>query len=134
MEYGLLEAARAIRPYLAELVGPAAASYDGQIAELLASASSGRDVTDQLRTLLNGNEATSSYVDAVLADAPRYRPPAVQPSRLRDQHYQGLPGDVGPIMHAGEYRCPQGDYVWYRPASGVAIESCPTHGPGLVRT
>ena len=40
--------------------------------------------------------------------------------------YSGLPGEPSPIQ-ADKFRCPYGDYVWYRPEVGVPIRRCPTH-------
>jgi hypothetical protein len=130
MDDGVLESARAIRPYLEDLVGPGAHELDERIAGLLAAAARGEDVSTDLWTLLESDEATSAFLEAVLADAPVYRPPAVQPDfrRRSDRTYQPLAGDVAPVMHAGKFACPRGDYVWYRPAVGVPVPSCPTHG------
>jgi hypothetical protein len=137
MDKGVFEAARVIRPYLKDLVGPAAEQLDNRIADLLGAADRGQDVTAELHLLLDGDEATSSFLGAVLADAPHYRPPTMQEDQLRRDgvyNYNPLAGDVGPVLHAGKYSCPQGDYVWYRAAVGAAIPPCPTHGPGLIRT
>jgi hypothetical protein len=119
-----MRAACAIRPYLAELVGPAALRFDAEIAEILNAR--GKDIIASLLELLNGDEATAGFLEEVLMDAPHYRPPQVQPDSLRA--YTDLPGDVGAVLHSGEYVCPYGDYVWYRPAVGVPIPECPTHG------
>jgi hypothetical protein len=134
MDEGLLEAARAVRPYLKELVGPQANTYDGEVATLLAAAEQGIDVTAELESLFESDEATSSFLEAVRTDAPDYRPPKVQPSALRDPSYQPPPGNVGPILHSGKYSCPYGDFVWYRATVGADIPPCPTHGPVLSRT
>jgi hypothetical protein len=37
------------------------------------------------------------------------------------------------VLHAGKYGCRHDDYVWYRPAVGVPVPPCPTHGSGLIR-
>jgi hypothetical protein len=134
MNEGVLEAARAIRPYLDDLVGPAAAEFDARIATLLAAATAGVDVVPELQSILGSPEGTSSFLEGVLADGPLYRPPEWQPPSYRELGYQSLAGDVGPIRHAGKYRCLKGDYVWYRPTVGTDIRSCPTHGLVLVRT
>lgn len=129
---GVLEAARAIRPYLAELVGPAAAELDGRIAALLnADVAHGEDLAD-LYELLNANIATSAFLRAVLRDAPLYRPPAVQPNTLRSG-YIPLAGNVDVVMHLGKYVCERGDWTWYRLSSSGDVHPCPTHGPGLLK-
>lgn len=128
---GVLEAARAIRPYLPDLVGPASDRVDREIAILLAAEGRGEDIANQMRALLDADEVTADFVAEVLDDAPHYRPPDRQPDTLRG--VQRLPGDVGPVLHAGRFACPHGDYVWYRPAVSVSTPPCPTHGAGLVR-
>jgi hypothetical protein len=131
---GVLEAARAIRPYLRELVGPAADELDRGIADLL-NAGPGEQVSVDVRSLLESDETTGDFLAEVLADAPHYRPPKLQPGYVRrGGGYQALAGDVEPVLHTGKYACPHGDYVWYRPAVGTPIPPCPTHGPILIRT
>jgi hypothetical protein len=130
---GVLEAARAVRPYLPELVGPDAGRADRRIADLLAAAGLGEDVAAELWSVLTGTEAIAAFVVEVLDDAPYYRPPEWQPSNPRGGGLEHLPGPAGPVQHAGKYACPQGDYVWYRAAVGTPVPQCPTHGSILVR-
>jgi hypothetical protein len=130
-EGGVLEAARAVRPYLAELVGPAAADLDVDIAALLNADLARGDALDNLYELLNADLATSAFLRAVLRDAPDYRPPAVQPSTLRG--YQPLPGNADVVMHLGKYVCGRGDWTWYRLSSSAEVPPCPTHGAGLIK-
>jgi hypothetical protein len=126
------EVARAIRPFLTGLVPPAQADeLDTRIASIL-NAGSQQEATRELRLLLESHQATSDFMAQVLADAPHFRPLRFQPSRLRDASFQPLPGEPQPV-HAGKFGCPQGDYVWYRPAVGVTIPVCPTHGVALVK-
>ena len=128
---GVQEAARNVRPYLSELVGPAAAEVDAQLAELLAAAEQGEDVGTELRAALDSHEGTLAFLEAVLDDAPKYRPPQVQPSSLKGA-YSGLPGQTLPV-EADKYRGPKlNDYVWYRPSVGVPVPECPTHHVLLV--
>jgi hypothetical protein len=127
MEEALLEAARAIRPYLDELVGGEAKRFDEEIAALLDAASTGEDVTGSLRSLLGSHEATDDWVAEVVED-PLHRPPDYQPVGTRG--FDLLPGLVGPVA-AGKYACPHGDFIWYRPSVGVRVPPCPSHGPGL---
>lgn len=131
----MLEAARAVRPYLAALTGPRAGALDAKLAQGLAASHAGQDATAFLRTVLESDDVTSAFLEAVLADAPKHRPPDLQPANPRgapaDTGMQLPPGDVGPVLHAGKWACPLGDYVWYRPAIGTPVPPCPTHGPGL---
>jgi hypothetical protein len=132
---GVLEAGRAIRPYLERLLGPAAPEFDARLAGLLVRASAGEQVGSAVRELLEEDETTADFLSEVLADAPHYRPPYVQPGYLTTREISPLPGEiVEPVRHAGRFECPGGDFVWYRPAVGTPIPPCPTHGPGLVRT
>jgi hypothetical protein len=127
MDEGVREAACAIRWYLPELVGPAAAELDSQLTGLLAAAA-GEDVGVQMRALLDGREATHVFLEAVLEDAPNYRPPQVRSGAHRGPGYSALPGSHGPV-DVDKFCCPEGDYVWYQQAVGVPVPSCPTHGP-----
>ncbi|AEH08789.1 MULTISPECIES: hypothetical protein [Protofrankia] len=140
---GVLEAARAIRPHLHKLVGPAAANLDRSLADQLTAsgttagqpAGAGQAaVAGRLRELLDGDETTAWFLRTVLEDAPRHRPPYFQPRYLYRQTGGALvlPGDPGPV-EASRYVCPHGDYAWYRPDLGVAVPQCPTHQVSLVR-
>jgi len=125
MDEGVLEAARAVRPYLAEFMDSAvAADVDAELARLLATAAGGEDVEGRLRAVLEADEATGVFLERVLEDAPDFRPPQVV-SELTSR-YSGLPGDPSPVR-ADKFRCPYGDYVWYRPEVGVPVRPCPTH-------
>jgi hypothetical protein len=133
VDEGVLEAGRAVRTYLEELVGRGdARALDERIADLLASDARGHNVTSGLRELLA--EHVSDFLEAVLEDKPEFRPPRVQPEFMSTHRiFQPLPGDVDPVLHAGKYVCPHGDYVWYRPYVGTPIPPCPTHGPVLTK-
>jgi hypothetical protein len=124
---GVLEAARAIRPYLDQLVGPAAPRLDREIAEMLRDPAG--DIA-RLSTVLHRNEDTGWFVDRVLADRPHFRPPYHQQVQPRD-----VPGPAGQIgrIAAQRYACPEGDYVWYRPDVGTQVPECPDHHLPLTR-
>ncbi len=124
MDRGLAEAARAIRPYLGELVGDAAARLDSMIADLLEAAGSGHDVTPELWSLLTSTTATETWVAQVLSD-PLHRPPELQSRVTRG--YEPPPGEGTPVP-ASRYACPRWDYVWYRITVGTPVPRCPTHG------
>ena len=124
---GVLEAARAIRPYLDRLVESpdAAAELDRQLADELGNVSDPSATARRLRILLEQDEDTAWFVGRVLADAPDHRPPYYQPG----YHTRGIAsprGDPMPIA-AARYNCPvRGDYVWYRPDVGTPVPRCPT--------
>jgi hypothetical protein len=117
----VLEAARAIRPYLTELVGSDANRVDTQIAALLGEAATGRDDIDvSILSLLREDQSTHAWAAAFLQAG---LPPDVVAIRERSI---GLPGrpEASP---APRYTCPEGDYVWYRRIVGDRVPSCPTH-------
>jgi hypothetical protein len=125
----VIEAARAIRPYLERLADPpsTADGLDRHLADALNSRSARPAVARRLRILLNEQEDTAWFLTEVLADAPHCRPPYHQPRNRRRQ--AGIPapaGDPGPV-DADRYACPRGDYVWYRPEVGTPVPDCPTH-------
>src|SRR5262245_50938005 len=63
MDEAVLEAARGVRPYLAEFIGPAAADVDAELAGLLADADAGGDVEGGLRELLEAHQATRVFLE-----------------------------------------------------------------------
>lgn len=121
MDEVVLEAARAVRPYLVKLVGiKAAATVDAQLARLLADAA-GRDVEADLRGVLEAHEGTKVFVERVLED-PEHRPPDVVSAASR---YAGLSGQPL-LIPRPKFQCPHGDYVYYRQEKGESIPNCPT--------
>jgi hypothetical protein len=125
---GVLEAARAIRPYLTDLVESphAAAKLDRQLADELGQVSDPPAAARRLRILLEQHEDTAWFLGSVLADAPDYRPPHQQPRYLPRGGIASPLGDAMPIA-AARYNCPVcGNYVWYRPDIGTAVPRCPT--------
>ena len=124
---GVLEAARAIRPYLDRLVESpdTAAGLDRQLAGELGQVSDASASARRLRILLEQHEDTAWFLDKVLADAPDHRPPYHQPGYLTRGTASPL-GDVMPIA-AARYNCPVcGNYVWYRPDVGTPVPRCRT--------
>jgi len=134
---GILEAARAIRPYLDGLVGPAADELDNDIAALLTRARRGEEVSASLRELMDSRPATRLFLMEVFHDRPYYRPPQIQPdyrtSRSGTPGSHATAGEPEPVR-ADRYTCPDEDYVWYRPAIGTPIPVCPTHKTSLILT
>ena len=130
---GVLEAARAIRPYLKNLIeDPAmAAILDRRIAEQLTDPADRTATPGRLRALLEGQEDTAWFLNRVLADKPHYRPPYRQPAYQRD--IANPPGKLTRVK-ADRYACPRGDYVWYRPEVGTPIPDCPDHHIPLARS
>ncbi|OHV29151.1 MULTISPECIES: hypothetical protein [Pseudofrankia] len=132
---GVAEAARAIRPYLDELIGPrAAAGLDRQLADTLLGPADPAERTRRLRDLLDTNPTTSRFLMEVLTDPPHFRPPYQQPHYHHRTAGSGSPlGDPSPAT-ADRYTCPHGDYVWYRPDVGTPVPTCKTHQTQLTRS
>ncbi len=136
---GVIEAARAIRPYLPCLLGPsAAAGLDRRLTEELIGLSDGPVTTaatvGRLRALLEAQEDTAWFLAEVLRDTPEHRPPYHQPryTRRHTGDTASPAGDPGPVG-AARYACPHGDYVWYRPDVATPVPACPTHQAQLAR-
>lgn len=124
----LLDAARAVRPYLSELVGqPTAAELDAELAALLASARGGHAVADRVAEMLSRSAEVQAWAAGFLEHG---CPPEV--AELRERAFQGLPG-VPEAPSPDKFRCPEGDYVFYRRAVGVRVPPCPTHKTPLER-
>jgi hypothetical protein len=132
---GVIEAARAIRPYLDDLVGPhAAAALDRRLADTLLDPADPAERARRLRDLLTTQPATRRFLTEVLTDPPLFRPPYQQPRYQSRNPASGSPlGDPSPTA-ADRYTCPQGDYVWYRPDVATPIPGCPTHQVRLARS
>ncbi|MGX7671261.1 hypothetical protein [Plantactinospora sp. DSM 117369] len=129
MDEDVLDVARTIRPYLEQLVGADAPEYDRRIAELLGSAQGGRDADDELMSLLSGSAELHAWAAQVLADE-WHRPPDLQP--VSERTYDALPTPEPTTVSARKFRCPQGDYVWWRRFVDRDPPRCPSHDTALV--
>jgi hypothetical protein len=123
-EEDVRQAARAIRPYLGELLenGQAASELDRRLVELLAEGRAGRSVKADLLIALSDQPATREWTREFLRDK---IPPQVYRSWRRP------PGD--PDVPAQRWVCPQGDYDWYPSFAGEQPPGCPTHHLDLVQ-
>jgi hypothetical protein len=124
----VLELARAIRPYLPELLGEHAAEVDRKLANLLAAAGRGAAVASAVLECLRERDATHGWGAAFLETG---LPPDVAGLGTVWRHYDPLPGEGAPVL-VDKYACPAGDYVWYRRSRGQSPPACPTHGRTLV--
>ena len=115
----ILEAARSIRPYLGDLLGPAAVTVDVELAELLAAAATS-PVDDRILRRLRANRATLNWTAAFLELG---LPPDAAPPPER---YAGLLGR-GEAVPATRFTCPVGDFSWYRRLASQLPPKCPTH-------
>jgi hypothetical protein len=121
----VLEAARAIRPYLATLCPGEAVVVDPDLARLLAAAAAGEDVRGPVLDRLRAQPATWQWW---LEFARRGAPPDVTAGAHRG--YGELAGEGAPVAMP-RFVCPRGDYVWYRRAVGHRPPVCPTHRVAL---
>jgi hypothetical protein len=116
----LLEAARSIRPYLRELADDPDA-VDRELAAALAESDARR-----ARAELRRQRATRRWTTDFLRHGfpAELVPPAVRSGAAPPGH--------GEVVRAPRFRCPSGDYVWYRRTAASAIPVCPTHDARLV--
>ena len=118
----ILEAARSIRPYLAQLLNSEEApKMDEQLAELLTQVpQESTSVSQQIIKLLSSQETTREWVKKFLEDKliPEIEK-AYQPA-LNPQPFSPISGLV-------KYACPHGDCDWYQRQVGEPIPTCPTH-------
>jgi hypothetical protein len=128
MDDELFEAARAVRPYLDELLPDRASFLDTQIGALLkrehadpAGAAAG------LAELFSSEPDLHDWIAALLAD-PQLRPPDIAQADdpAATKSYQPLAGDQQPVT-ATRYACPKGERVWYRRSQGQPVPRCPEH-------
>jgi hypothetical protein len=127
-EEPILEAARAIRAYLPDLLGDTALEVDRSIADLFSAGAAGAQITDELVSVLSEHTETRDWTAQLLSNG-ELLPPQI--SVLIDRG-AAPPGDPG-VVSAVRYVCPQGDYVWYRTSVSEQVPSCPTHDATLGR-
>jgi hypothetical protein len=125
----IIELARAIRPYLPELLGDRAQETDRELADLLADLGIGGD-RDQVRRAILETLArdwvTHNWGSEFLAAG---RPPGSQQHEIRTfEQVPGRPVPPPPLR----YVCPKGDLSWYRRVVGESPPKCNTHGIDLV--
>lgn len=116
----ILEAARAIRPYLHELLGSEdGAEEDRELAGILVAPES--EAATRIISRLERHEATADWAAAFLEHGV---PPDV--ARVSERGFEEAPGH-GEVVRARRYSCPEGDFSWYRHAVGELPPTCPTH-------
>jgi hypothetical protein len=129
---GVFAAARRVRPYLSELVGPDARDFDAQLARVLNEERPGLDSERRVRELLGRRLETSMFLEAVLDDEPFFRPPKWRTDELKAAGYAPPPGSHRPPP-ADLFRCPRGDFEFLRPDVGSPVPECPSHHGALAR-
>jgi hypothetical protein len=133
MDEELFEAARAVRPYLDDLVPDRAEFLDSQVGALLEREHADRaGAVAGLAELFSSEPDLRDWIAALLAD-PQLRPPDVaqadEPAATKS--YQSLAGDQQPVP-AARYACPRGERVWYRRSQGQPVPRCPEHDLAFV--
>ncbi len=127
----ILEAARAIRPHLSELVGTEAAAIDQQLTALIARAEAGEAIdqtTWAIMELLRERDATRERFQQLLT------------GELSPLESFGLKGGFAQlagsqsVVHANRFVCEVAgcSEVWHRPKAGIAPPSCSKHQKPLV--
>ena len=128
-ESTVIEAGRAIRPFIGELIAdPAeAAALDRDLASALTLADASAAAAEVL-TLLTGSQPAAEW----LIDFEKLGyPPAFRPA-LGVRGGFLLNGD-GELLRARRFRCPVGnDYTWYRRTAAQPIAFCPNDKVRLV--
>jgi hypothetical protein len=120
----ILDAARALRAYLPELVGPdRAAPLDRELAELLERPGD-EDVPDRLAAIFEREERVHVWV----AEYFTYGAPGDVAETERVASLPGVPRPPGPERYA----CAHGDFVFYRRTVAALVPECPTHRTALV--
>jgi len=125
----LLEAGRAIRPYLADLdlTGDDAAALDSGLAAVLSEIAAGS--AGAVFTLLTKYDASAEWL---LDFQDSGLPPALKNSGPYRGGLDALGGD-GELVPARRFRCPEkNDYVWYRRSAAHPVRVCPNHQVRLV--
>lgn len=116
----ILEAARAIRGYLSELLGAEpAARVDAALTVLLASG--GDDVEDRIIEEFDRHDTTRDWAATFLELG---MPPDL--AQYGERVFAVTPGH-GDAVRIPKFACPRGDYSWYRHAVGEEPPLCPSH-------
>jgi hypothetical protein len=114
----VVEAARAIRPELPEIVPDGWESVDDDLAACLAEEPT---TAERVRTILSVRPETASWVVAFLTGEG-----GVTRGSL------SLADGSGELVQAPRFACPNGDYVWYRRTRSRSVPLCRTHQLRLV--
>ncbi|MEK8020178.1 MAG: hypothetical protein VSS75_025175 [Candidatus Parabeggiatoa sp.] len=134
----VLNAARAIRSHLPELLSHEAQAVENELSTLLAQADAGEDVEIDIFDLLGGHEATRQWMEAALEDKQIYS---------GEKIYSPLPTPDPQVVNSNKrvskltiHVCPNdgacdcGQYPegWMPSMIGDCIPNCPTHHQPLI--
>jgi hypothetical protein len=126
---GLFAAARAVRPYLADLVPDHAATVDRELGAALLSSDPEEARLDRIYSVFKAHESLNDWIGQFLAQGSL--PPEVAEIVTR-AGYKPLAGDNQPYSGV-LFVCPNGDYEFRVLRRGQAIKPCPTCGLRLVQ-
>jgi hypothetical protein len=126
---GLFAAARAVRPFLADLVPQEAAIVDRELASTLLSNDPDDVRLDRIQSVFASHDSLIDWIGQFLAADST--PPEVIEIVTRGD-YRGLAGDPGPLPGT-RFVCPNGDYEFHVLRRGQVIRPCPTCGLSLVQ-
>lgn len=139
----ILHSARAIRPYLPELLAPRVAEVDYRLARLLALAESEVDVVASVQEVLVDRPRTRAWMDHFVRhkSPPYLYDPLVGtvaleldlPVVLTTAEDVAPPGLIEAHEPLAKYACPEGDWAWYQQSVGQPVPPCPTHGRQLLK-
>jgi len=118
-----LRVARAIRPYLPDLLGDQADQVDGDLALLLKRSAEGHEVEPDVMRVIGRHEETREWTDRLLAVA------------HGDRAYAPAAGPVQYIP-ASRWVCPcfaECGTEFLRYSSGEMVPPCPVHAVELVQ-
>lgn len=129
----LFAAARAVRPFLEDLVPQEAAAVDRELAAALLSSDPDDARLDGIQSVFAGHQSLTDWIAQFLAA--NSTPPEVVEVVTRlaaGAAYQNLAGDPAP-QPGTRFVCPNGDYVRHVLRRGQTIKPCPTCGLSLVQ-
>jgi len=125
----VLETAALIRGYLPELV-PAdeAKTIEQIVSHLLNSAEVDRsEIAGQLIQVLGSRARTRTWMRRVLDDE------ALRPPEVQDVEERGVdPIGTALPVRARRFKCPHGDFSWFRRTAAHTPPNCPDHNCALV--
>lgn len=130
MDLTIVDAARAIRPYLHQLLGESGDELDGRLANLLHPVVS-PDEESQVRELLQSRPETLEWTATFLevGEPPEIYVPQERGWGTADAMNTLSPGPR-PIA-ARRFACPDGDLVVYRRNAGEPVPLCHKHKRAL---
>ncbi len=120
----VIEAARAVRVYLSQLV-PDPMAVDARLAALLGLETPGWEAEMEILDVLRSTEDLRAWTAAFMTGR---APPQISATRTA-----GVDIRVSSPVSFERFVCPSGDFSWYRFLPGERAPPCPTHSLPLQR-